>query len=149
MSNNSKISKERLLQIIMRRIAKRDNGCWEWTGAKIPNSNGKDIRPTMTINKRRVAPHRVMFELHIGPITPDKPWVLHKCDNSLCCNPEHLFAGTVQDNVKDSISKGRFTYQKYPGLHTERARELGKRNTWSKGRKYPNRKRPSTLRNGK
>ena len=33
--------------------------------------------------------------------------VLHRCDNPLCCNPDHLFIGTVVDNARDRDCKGR------------------------------------------
>lgn len=35
--------------------------------------------------------------------------VLHRCDNPPCINPDHLFEGSNQDNVWDSIAKGRHT----------------------------------------
>lgn len=33
--------------------------------------------------------------------------VMHKCDNRLCCNPNHLEVGTIADNNHDAIAKGR------------------------------------------
>jgi len=43
---------------------------------------------------------------YFGPIPPGL-WILHKCDNRLCVNPEHLYAGTRRDNSNDVITRGR------------------------------------------
>ncbi len=50
--------------------------------------------------------HRVSWEMFCGEI-PAGQKVLHRCDVSLCVNPDHLFLGTQKENVHDCEKKGR------------------------------------------
>jgi hypothetical protein len=38
---------------------------------------------------------------------PETPCILHHCDNRACINPEHLYEGTQQDNVRDMVERRR------------------------------------------
>lgn len=78
-------------------------GCWEWPN--VLNNMGYG-RTTVTINGKYISKfvHRIMSEIVNGPT---KLCVCHRCDNPKCCNPDHLFIGTVKDNVQDMIAKGR------------------------------------------
>src|SRR6185295_12854167 len=74
--------------------------CWPMHGA---NFEGY---PTMSIRRRSKRANRVSWEIHKGPI-PSGLWVLHKCDNPPCVNPNHLWLGTPQDNIADMVAKNR------------------------------------------
>lgn len=78
------------------------NGCWEWQASRVAEGYGQTR--VGHGNQRRA--HRVAYELTYGPI-PEGMCVLHRCDNPPCCNPEHLFLGTIADNNADMHRKGR------------------------------------------
>lgn len=79
----------------------RGDGCWPWTGSLNPSGYGQ----LGWWGKTRLA-HRVAWALTHGAIEPGL-FVCHRCDNRRCCNPAHLFLGTVQDNNRDRHEKGR------------------------------------------
>lgn len=54
--------------------------------------------------------HRWAYTQAHGPI-PDGMWVLHRCDNRPCVNPDHLFLGDAKANAEDMVSKGRHASQ--------------------------------------
>jgi hypothetical protein len=83
-----------------------NTGCWIWTGCLFDNGYG-----VFRIGGKNKKAHRFSYELSKGVI-PDGLVVCHRCDNKMCVNPDHLFLGTMQDNVTDMVTKGRKHYPK-------------------------------------
>lgn len=68
-----------------------------------PASNGY---PRIRLDKKLMSLHRYIWEKYNGPI-PSGLCVMHKCDNRMCINPNHLRVGTLADNNHDMYTKGR------------------------------------------
>lgn len=81
--------------------------CWEWDGAHVPGGYASlTATNELTGEKTQVGAHRVAYYLATGD-NPAGKVIRHKCDNPGCVNPEHLQAGTTNDNVQDKIRRGR------------------------------------------
>lgn len=82
-------------------IVNDKNNCWEWTGGK--NKCGYGVS---CFGGKRILAHRLSYLAFCGEI-PINLLVCHRCDNTSCVNPEHLFVGTAKDNMNDRDKKGR------------------------------------------
>lgn len=87
-----------------------DSECWEWPG---PSSYGYG---KVSYKSKNWYTHRLAFFFHHG--REPNGFVLHSCDNRLCCNPTHLREGDVVDNARDMVERNRAA--------------KGERNAWSK-----------------
>jgi hypothetical protein len=82
------------------------DACWEWVGlAKVGPKNPAPYGMLGWRGKHSRA-HRVAYEITNGPI-PAGAMVLHRCDNSLCCNPKHLYLGNHAQNMRDMVARNR------------------------------------------
>ena len=82
-------------------LVDKGGDCWEWLGRRDEKGYGR-----VGFNSRpNVGAHRVSWTLTHGD--PGEQFVLHRCDNPPCVNPDHLFLGTQADNNRDRHAKGR------------------------------------------
>jgi hypothetical protein len=89
--------------------------CWPWTGY---TNKGYGY---LSVNAHPVAAYRLSYILHFGPIT-DGLYICHRCNNPICVNPAHLYAGTQKDNHHDSVVAG--TARKPPNRWASASKSL-------------------------
>jgi len=87
------------IEQIKKRCEIKPNGCWEWKGARAAGYG------RVKLGRQVVSVHRVVAQMVYGIKRGQD--ACHRCDNKICCNPEHLFVGTRSDNMKDAARKGR------------------------------------------
>ena len=88
---------------------KKSDTCWEWQGSRNTTGYGTVAWGQVVYTAHRVAAW--LSGLVDSPRAPKSKaapgFVLHRCDNRLCCNPAHFFIGNYTDNQKDAYAKGR------------------------------------------
>lgn len=77
--------------------------CWPWIGAKWSKTGYGKVDVLGGVKPA----HRLAFKYSRGYLD-ELLDVCHRCDNTICSNPFHLFQGTAKENVQDCIQKGRF-----------------------------------------
>ena len=77
------------------------SGCWIWLGGLTPQGYGQVVGPW-----GRELVHRAFYEAFKGLLSGNL-CVLHTCDVRCCVNPDHLYAGTLKDNMRDKINRNR------------------------------------------
>lgn len=103
-----------------------ESGCWEWTKATDTRGYGK-----IAFNGKLISTHRLSAHLLLAFDLDPRVSVCHRCDNPPCFNPEHLFLGSMSDNMTDASAKGRSSGMARPEskVTDEQVREIRARHS--------------------
>jgi hypothetical protein len=92
-------------------FARQSSGCWKWLRHILHTGYGQ-----LYFRGRMTLAHRAAWVLYRGSI-PESLCVCHSCDNPACVNPDHLWLGTQEDNMRDAARKGHLGHHSpKPGL---------------------------------
>lgn len=79
-------------------LAQAPNGCWLWPASITQSGYGTiPCEPTPYGYKGHVPAHRYMYNLLVGPVTPEF-YVHHRCKVKHCWHPLHLEAVTPKEH---------------------------------------------------
>lgn len=123
---------ERELERFWDKVHKSD-GCWNWTASKYPDGYG-----AINIRRKCRPAHQISWLIHYGEI-PNGCEVCHHCDNPACVRPDHLYAASHSQNVKDMHIKGRGVYTSGDDHWTRKYPERVLRGNLNGAHKHPER----------
>lgn len=103
---------EHIVERFHTRYAKStEDECWMWKGTKFIMCNSPHKyygRLDYRYDGKRycLSAHRMSWNIHNSTTTPSSIFICHKCGNSLCVNPHHLYEGNHLRNMEDMIRHG-------------------------------------------
>lgn len=103
-------------------IPEPNSGCWLWLGSVHGRPNHK--YGYMKYKGRYQVATRISLDLYRGGIAANLQ-ANHKCHNTYCVNPDHIYSGTQTDNMEDRRKAGRhvkFVGSKHPRSKLDEAK---------------------------
>lgn len=82
-----------VVERLLKKIDRTDNGCWIWTGAMQSNGYG-----TAVVGYKQTTAHRHIYQATFGGLSKDLQ-LDHLCRNRACVNPNHLEPVSQRENI--------------------------------------------------
>lgn len=98
------------------------NDCWTW------KKSPKTVYPRFSVGRKVYAASHVALAT-TGRFVPLGHVACHRCDNPVCVNPNHLFASSQKDNIRDCVLKGRRAKHKKKRVKCRRGHDLTPENS--------------------
>lgn len=111
------------------------DACWEWLWGRYADGYG-----AMTYKRLYLKSHWWSFILSHRRWPKKGFYVLHRCDNRRCVNPDHIYEGTPQQNMQDLQERGNVFYEGLPG-----DRNPASKLTWPQVREIRHKYKEGTL----
>lgn len=100
-----RLSPDRAASLISEFVERRGlDDCWPWRGIVQPNGYG---RACAVMGRKHEYAHRLAYAVAHPDQSIRGRFVLHSCDNPICCNPNHLSLGDHSENLRQAMERDR------------------------------------------
>src|ERR1035437_6258710 len=87
-------------------VVEDEFSCWEWQGKSVAKGYPYIHCGKKGEGKGQNERENRLVWIACKSLLPKELLVLHNCNNSICCRPTHLKAGTNLDNAYDKVACG-------------------------------------------
>ena len=108
--------------------------CWIWSGTTSSKKKNLDYGLIWSNGRHRRAT-QVSWELKNNRPFPKGKLACHSCDVARCVNPDHIWPGTMRENMRDCMKKNRFKVNT-KGRKKQKLSKCKNGHTYTKETKY-------------
>ena len=109
--------------------------CWMWAGTTSSKKKNLDYGLIWSNGRHRKAT-QVSWELKNNKPFPAGKMACHSCDVARCVNPDHIWPGTMRENMRDCMKKNRFVFNKGGKKKTSALKKCKNGHNYTKETKY-------------
>lgn len=96
---------QKYIERFLKLVEVLESGCWYWLGARSRGKGNKKYYGTFKVNGQAVRAHRFASEILGNKPCPTGCHRDHKCNFSMCVNPEHIEVVSHAENQKRKMAR--------------------------------------------